>query len=116
MFKDASLRQSIHETLKSFPDLHRISKKFLKGKANLGDVVRVYQVVIQLPLLISELNEYTGVHTASLNEQFVLLLKEFSGTLESFKEMTETTIDLDAMENHEFHIKANFDEDLKGSP
>lgn len=37
------------------PDLHRISKRFQKGVANLEDVVRVYQCIRQLPGLIATL-------------------------------------------------------------
>ncbi|GAA6064732.1 hypothetical protein JCM10212_000403 [Sporobolomyces blumeae] len=35
--------------LRSFPDFHRISKRFQKGAASLEDVVRVYQAVVLLP-------------------------------------------------------------------
>jgi DNA mismatch repair protein MSH2 len=34
--------------------------------------------------------------------------------LEKLQEMVETTIDLDAVAEHEFIIKADFDEDLQG--
>ena len=31
------------------PDLNRICKRFLKSRASLEDVVRVYQVVLKVP-------------------------------------------------------------------
>ena len=39
--------------LKLMPDLHRLSKRFKKGVASLEDVVRVYQVVLKVMLMIT---------------------------------------------------------------
>ncbi|GAA5995539.1 hypothetical protein JCM5350_004028 [Sporobolomyces pararoseus] len=39
--------------LKSFPDFHRISKRFQKQNATLEDVVRVYQAVVLLPGMVT---------------------------------------------------------------
>lgn len=58
------------DSLKSIPDLHRISKRYQKGIANLEDVVRTYQAVLVLPGLIENL-EMMGAGT-----QWELLIEE----------------------------------------
>ncbi|PTB77237.1 hypothetical protein M440DRAFT_1400143 [Trichoderma longibrachiatum ATCC 18648] len=63
-FADTELRQTMQEEhLRSVPDLYRLSKKFQRGKANLEDVVRAYQVVIRLPGFIGTLEGLKGVST-----------------------------------------------------
>lgn len=53
------------------PDLHRISKRFQKGAANLEDVVRVYQALLLLPGLVTLL-EVGG----QANEKWPPLIEE----------------------------------------
>ncbi|KAJ3073864.1 MutS-like protein [Podochytrium sp. JEL0797] len=114
--QDSTFRQSIHETcLKKFPDLHRIGKKFIRGKANLQDVLRVYQVVLVLPLLLEELDSHDGQYRWLFDEMYTEKIKEYYAGLERFKEMVETTIDIQAAENHEYMIKADFDEQLQAT-
>lgn len=57
--------------LKLMPDLHRISKRFQKGAANLEDVVRVYQALLLLPGLVTLL-EVGG----QANEKWPPLIEE----------------------------------------
>ncbi|KAI9336568.1 muts domain V-domain-containing protein [Obelidium mucronatum] len=112
--KDTEFRQSIQEEcLKRFPDLHRIGKKFIRGKANLQDVLRVYQVVIMLPLLLENLQSHEGEYRWLFDEMYTEKLKEYVTGLQRFQEMVETTIDIAAAENHEYIIKADFDEQLQ---
>ncbi|KAJ3024097.1 UNVERIFIED_CONTAM: MutS-like protein, partial [Siphonaria sp. JEL0065] len=112
--KDTEFRQSIQdECLKRFPDLHRIGKKFIRGKANLQDVLRVYQVVIMLPMLLETLNAHEGEYKWLFDEMYTEKLNEYVTGLQRFQEMVETTIDIAAAENHEYIIKADFDEQLQ---
>jgi DNA mismatch repair ATPase MutS len=39
--------------MKMMPDMHRISKRFMKSRASLEDVVRVYQVVLKVCAAVS---------------------------------------------------------------
>lgn len=74
---DSTLRHFIIDGLKTFPDLHRLAKKFARGKALLQDVVRLYQVVQNLPKLIATFEEYTGENSVLIQDTFTLHLKVF---------------------------------------
>ncbi|RUS18690.1 muts domain V-domain-containing protein, partial [Endogone sp. FLAS-F59071] len=115
--EDTELRQSLQEDhLKSVPDLHRLAKRFQRGVATLQDVVRMYQVVIRLPGLLACLESYNGEEGRLkdlLDAIYISKLKEYSENLENLQELVETTIDLEAVEDHEFLIKSDFDETLQ---
>ncbi|KAK8125816.1 DNA mismatch repair protein msh2-like protein [Apiospora kogelbergensis] len=112
---DTELRQTMQEEhLKSIPDLYRLAKRFQRNKANLEDVVRAYQVVIRLPGFLGTLEavmdeQYKG----PLDEAYTNKLRQASDSLGKLAEMVETTVDLDALDNHEFIIKSEFDDSLR---
>lgn len=112
---DTELRQTMQEEhLRSIPDLYRLAKKFQRNYAKLEDVVRVYQVAIRLP-------DFLGTFEAVMDEkykdvldsQYTSELNECSNALAKLQEMVETTIDIDALDNHEFIIKSEFDDGLR---
>ncbi|KAJ3367170.1 MutS-like protein [Kappamyces sp. JEL0680] len=112
-FADTQLRESIQEiSLKAFPDLHRLAKKFQRAKASLQDVIRIYQVVTSLPALIETLGSFQGEHRELLQVQFASKLQSNYEALAKFKDLVETTIDLKASDRHEYIIKPDFDERL----
>ncbi|KIW89382.1 DNA mismatch repair protein msh-2 [Cladophialophora bantiana CBS 173.52] len=112
---DTELRQTMQEEhLRSIPDLYRLAKKFQRKAANLEDVVRAYQVVIRLPGFIEALETVVDEqYQIPLEVQYTSKLKELSSFLGKLAEMVETTVDLDALDRHEFIIKPEFDEGLK---
>ncbi|KAF9432494.1 MutS-like protein, partial [Entomortierella beljakovae] len=114
---DGELRQNLQEThLKMIPDLHRLAKRFQRGVASLQDVVRAYQVVIRLPGLVEALSSCeTGSveHKDILDAEFTTHFGEYSNNLSRLQELVETTIDLEAVDRHEYMIKAEFDQGLK---
>ncbi|CAO3586126.1 unnamed protein product [Absidia cylindrospora] len=116
-FRDTELRQTLQESqLKNIPDLHRLAKRFQRGIANLQDVVRIYQMIIRLPAVtqILEANEPDTQEMAELMQQvFTLPLKDHYQTLRALEEMVESTIDLEAVADHEFIINADIDPVLK---
>ncbi|KAI8846497.1 Msh2 protein [Chytridium lagenaria] len=112
--QDSELRQTLQEeTLKRFPDLHRIGKKFLRGNANLQDVVRLYQVVVSLPRFLETLSSHEGEYRWLMKEFYVDKLQEYIEALSKLQDLVETTIDLEAAENHEYMIKSDFDSNLE---
>lgn len=112
---DTELRQSMQEEhLRSIPDLNRMAKKFQRQKANLEDVVRAYQVVIRLPGFIESLETVVDEqYQVPLEAMYTSKLKDLSNSLGKLAEMVETTVDLEALDRHEFIIKPEFDEQLK---
>lgn len=115
---DSELRQTLQEShLKMIPDLHRLAKRFQRGVASLQDVVRAYQVVVRLPGLVSALSACeTGSteHKEMLDAEFTGSFDEYATNLQKLQELVETTIDLEAVDRHEYMIKAEFDQGLKG--
>ncbi|KAF2876705.1 muts domain V-domain-containing protein [Massariosphaeria phaeospora] len=112
---DTELRQTMQEEhLRSIPDLYRLAKKFQRKVANLEDVVRAYQVVIRLPGFLSTLeNIIDEQYRDPLDGEYISKLREYSDSFAKLQEMVETTVDLDALDNHEFVIKPEFDESLR---
>ncbi|OCK83762.1 DNA mismatch repair protein [Lepidopterella palustris CBS 459.81] len=113
--EDTSLRQSMQEEhLRSIPDLYRLAKKFQRKKANLEDVVRTYQVAIRLPDFLATLEGVMDEkYKDPLDAEYTSKLQEYSDSLAKLQEMVETTVDLEALENHEFIIKPEFDDSLR---
>ncbi|KAK9489745.1 muts domain V-domain-containing protein [Lipomyces doorenjongii] len=112
---DIALRQAMQEDhLRAIPDLHRLSKKFQRGVAGLEDVVRVYQTIIRLPDLIATLEAVADEERLKiLDKVYTSKLTDYSNGLQKLVELVETTVDLDALENHEFTIKPEFDDGLQ---
>jgi DNA mismatch repair protein MSH2 len=109
------LRDSLqHEHLKLIPDLYKVSKKFQKGIAGLEDVVRLYQVAIRLPWLTDLLRgaDLSEATMSQLQTTFTDKLDRFNGLLAKLQDLVETTVDLEALDRHEFLIKPDFDPNL----
>lgn len=113
--EDTELRQTMQEEhLRSVPDLYRLSKRFQRKKATLEDVVRAYQVVIRLPGFLGTLEGVMDEkYKDALDEAYTNKLRQMSDGLGKLVEMVETTVDLDALDNHEFIIKPEFDDGLR---
>ncbi|KAI1139250.1 DNA mismatch repair protein msh-2 [Hypoxylon sp. FL0543] len=112
---DTELRQTMQEEhLKSVPDLYRLAKRFQRNKANLEDVVRAYQVVIRLPGFLGTLEGVMDEkYKDPLDEAYTNKIRELSDSLGKLADMVETTVDLEALDNHEFIIKPEFDDNLR---
>ena len=114
-FNDTELRQTMQEEhLRAVPDLYRLAKRFQRNKANLEDVVRAYQVVIRLPGFLGTLEGVMDeAHRDPLDEAYTTPLRDLSNSLGKLQDLVETTVDLDALDRHEFLIKPEFDDSLK---
>ena len=112
---DTELRQTMQEEhLRSIPDLYRLAKRFQRKMADLEDVVRAYQVSIRIPGFIGTLEGVMDEqYRDPLDAQYTSKLIDLSNSLAKLQEMVETTVDLEALDNHEFIIKPEFDESLR---
>ncbi|KAF2478168.1 DNA mismatch repair protein [Lindgomyces ingoldianus] len=112
---DTELRQTMQEEhLRSIPDLYRLAKKFQRKVANLEDVVRTYQVVIRLPGFLGTLESVMDEQFRDpLDAEYTSKLRGYSDAFAKLQEMVETTVDLEALDNHEFIIKPEFDDSLR---
>lgn len=113
----ATVRTALMEDhLRRVPDLDRMAKKFQKGKASLQTVVDFYKFSVCLPGLVNTLKGYTGRHVEMLQTDVISKLETSVTDLSPFESMVEQTIDLDAVNEHEYLINPAFDkrlEDLK---
>ncbi|KAG5992355.1 MutS-like protein [Claviceps spartinae] len=114
-FSDTELRQTMQEEhLRSVPDLYRLSKRFQRGKANLEDVVRAYQVIIRLPGFIGTLEGIMDeAYRDPLDEAYTTKLRDLSESLGKLQDMVEQTVDLNALDRHEYIIKSEYDQELR---
>ena len=112
---DTELRQTMQEEhLRSIPDLYRLAKRFQRKLANLEDVVRAYQVAIRIPGFIGTLEGVMDEqYKDPLDAEYTSKLTDYSNSLAKLQEMVETTVDLDALDHHEFIIKPEFDDSLR---
>jgi DNA mismatch repair protein MSH2 len=90
-----------------------LGQKFEREKANLQDVIRVYQVVTALPGFLETLQGFSGQHEELIKSMYYNKFKEFAEGLSKLKALVETTVDLEAADHHEYIIKAEFHPELQ---
>ncbi|RKO99007.1 hypothetical protein CXG81DRAFT_28200 [Caulochytrium protostelioides] len=113
LVEETQLLQALHGThLRMLPDLMQIGKKFHRGSATLQDAVRIYQAAIRLPSLLEAVADYQGPHVAVLERLFLGPIGQSAQQLGNFETMIERTIDLHALDRHEFLVKPDFDANL----
>ncbi|KAJ2479435.1 MSH2 protein, partial [Coemansia sp. RSA 2320] len=116
-FADSEMRETLRVAhLRNMPDFKRLSNRFQRGFATLQDIVRVYQVVIALPGLCDALsggNEGTPPPPPLLSKYYLQDLLAITDDLQPFQSLVETTVDLAMADNHEFMLRADFDEGLQ---
>lgn len=108
--EEAETRDVVRSThMRAMPDFKRLAGRFDRGFATLQDIVRMYQVVISLPALLDALPQDHQL----VAKYYLESLRESTVNLQSFRELVETTVDLDMVDNHEYMLRADFDEELQ---
>jgi DNA mismatch repair protein MSH2 len=107
LVQNSEFREAIRVFLGHLPDLGRLSKKLIRSKASLQDLVLLYQMVLRMPELIPSIAEI-----APLNSRYGEDLTLAESSLGPFLQMIEDTIDLEAIENHHFHIRPGVNAEL----
>ncbi|KAH7382822.1 DNA mismatch repair protein msh-2 [Cadophora sp. MPI-SDFR-AT-0126] len=113
--EDSELRQTIQEEhMKAIPDIYRMTKRFQRKLASLEDVVRAWQLVGRLPGFIATLEGVMDErYRDPLEDTYTVKLREYLDSLAKLQEMVETTVDMEAAQNHEYIIKPEFDDGLR---
>lgn len=137
LIDDTSLRVYItKDFLPQVPDVKRLVKKINMGikrassneNKKLEDVVRLYQLVVALPELVSVLkltveeettaSDSSSSSSALIKEYWLSPIEQFYESLVKLQELVETTVDLSPLSNglsslfNDFNIKPEFDESL----
>ena len=121
LVNDTSLRVFLtQDWLPRVPDVKRLLKKIANGvkkssgneNKKLDDVVRLYQLVIVVPELLSMLND-----NPLILKYWTEPIQKAHKSLIKFQELVETTIDLSPLDSsdllhNDFNIKPEFDESL----
>lgn len=96
-------------SLRGVPDLCRILKRCLNVKgATLQDVVKIYEVVCRIPKILETLSDATAAIQAAIVEP----LQQLQAELEPFRTLVTSSVDFDAMEYHEYVVRAEFSDVL----
>jgi len=115
MVNSTEIRQMLFEEhLRKYPDFQRLSAKFGSSKASLQDLYKVYVALSKLDPLVNCLQEYHGEggNYAVLQDNFIKDIQEAQKDFEKFYQMVETTLDLKQVEQGQFLIKPDFDDNL----
>lgn len=115
LVNETVLRQALYEEhLRKIPDFQVLSKKLQKKKATMQDCYRIYQGVEKLPGLLSSLEEYSSEGpNSTLKAVIIDPLKEHIQDMDKFQEMILSTLDMSLVDNGEYLVKPDFDEDLQ---
>ncbi|CAH8593813.1 unnamed protein product [Schistosoma turkestanicum] len=110
--EETGIRRGLHEDfLRRIPDLQRLGRRLQKVKGSgLQDVYRIYQAILRLPYAVSLLNQYTGSKKPTVYECLITPLQEAMDNFTLFKDLVESNIDLDYVnQRNEFIIRADKD-------
>lgn len=115
LVEDAEARQLLLDDdhlLRSIPDIPKLCRRLTRGSASLEDVVRIYQMAKALPKIVTVLDSLTSEHKDLVDKVYTNVLNNHCKNLEKLIELVETTIDLEALDSHQYIIRAEFDEEL----
>lgn len=87
-----------------------LGKKLQRKRATLQDIYRLYQVTVRVPKILAALQELECV---TIEKNICEALKDVLGELNNFRQMVESIIDNDSIENGEFLVRASFDPELE---
>ncbi len=114
-FDNSSTRQSLRENcLRAVPDLSRILKRLSQLKANLQDIVVLYQTASKINAIVQELSSMESHRLyGKVEARYSAVFIDIKDGLEKFLEMIETMLDFPALDRHEYIVRADFDEGLQ---
>lgn len=99
---------SVRDSLKQVPDIARLTRKFLNGRANLQDCVRMHDIAIVTPKVM----EIKNANCSSFAE-FAAKLEELEADAEKVVQLVQKTIDFKSIPQHIYRITPDFNEELR---
>jgi DNA mismatch repair protein MSH2 len=108
--QNADLRESVEKVMKKMVDLHQVARKFVRGRADLKDIVAIYGAVERLPDFLETIREADCEHPEVVAQAILAPLEESIVDFEKYKQLVESTIDLEKGDGHEVYINAAYDE------
>jgi DNA mismatch repair protein MSH2 len=113
-FEDTLLRQHVRDDgLRGMPDVERLCRKLVVGRAGLQDLCVLYQFASRLPDVVARLKEHRGAYAAQLERAFITDLDTRATQLAKYNGLIVSAVDLElAAETHEYLIKASYSDAL----
>jgi DNA mismatch repair protein MSH2 len=113
-YEDTLLRQHVREEgLRGMPDVERLCRKLVLGRASLQDLCVLYQFAARLPDIVLRLKEHKGAYAAQLERAFGKELDTRATQLAKYNALIASAVDLElAAETHEYLIKASYSDAL----
>lgn len=115
-----TLLRDLESQLRHVPDLeilasrlHRVTTKSKARKANLEDLIVLYQCVRSCEQILQALQAYAGIHHDTLAEVITQTLRASVANFQKFKALIEQTVDLEQAEQRNYCISTAFDPSLK---
>lgn len=111
LIDESVVRQCLRETvLRGIPQISRITRKLVRGKASLQDLVLLYSAVSKIAPIHEQLRLIQI--ESPIIQGLILQFARLAAALAKFAELIESTVDFDALQRHEYIVKATFDGEL----
>ncbi|OHT07430.1 DNA mismatch repair protein Msh2 [Tritrichomonas foetus] len=98
---------SVKDAMKQIPDIARLTRKFLNGRATILDCVRLRDVAAITP----QIAQIKNAQCESLSE-FAEQLDDLESEASKVRELVEKTVDFDVLPQHIYRVTPEFDEGL----
>jgi len=113
---ESALRSTVRDTvLRGMPDVDRLVRRLSVARASLQDLVVLYQFTLRLDRLADSLESVRATAPASVDlvdRVFTSKVNEACNALDKFCKLVETALDLAAVKNGEFLVKASYSDKL----
>ena len=98
---------SVKDSMKQLPDIARLTRKFLNGKANIQDCVRLHDIAAITP-------QISQIKNAECNtfSDFASQIDELETEADKVKQLVEKTVDFELLPQHIYRVSPEFDEEL----
>lgn len=111
LVENSMQRQQLRDTvLRGIPDVSRVARKLVKGKASLQDLVVLYFAVAKISPIYEQLAAMPALNAAQ--ELLMAPLCALSANLSKYAELIESTVDFEALHRHEYIVRADVDPSL----